>query len=275
MYSAETGAAAGSFVDNGYRGHYEFSHDDEYRISFGGGQWTEYVFAGPSMAATLERYTWLTGRAELPPVWALGYHQCRWHVYSQADVERIAKRYRADEFPCDAMWLDIDYMDGYRVFTWDKRRFPRPAHLIADLKQQGLQSVTIVDPGVKVDPDYEVYQQGQAGGHFLQHPDGREYNGSVWPGRSAFPDFHQPEARAWWGEHVRRWQAGAVAKCDFCSRRVDQGLPPACVAACPTEARIFGDLDDPDSAPSTLVRERNGKPPLPEKNTRPKVFYVD
>jgi molybdopterin-containing oxidoreductase family iron-sulfur binding subunit len=76
-------------------------------------------------------------------------------------------------------------------------------------------------------------------------------------------------------ERSRRWQAGAVAKCDFCSRRVDQGLPPACVAACPTEARIFGDLDDPDSAPSTLVRERNGKPPLPEKNTRPKVFYVD
>lgn len=72
-----------------------------------------------------------------------------------------------------------------------------------------------------------------------------------------------------------RWQAGVVAKCDFCSRRVDNGLQPACVAACPTEARIFGDLDDRDSAPSTLIRERNGKPPLPEKNTRPKVFYVD
>jgi molybdopterin-containing oxidoreductase family iron-sulfur binding subunit len=74
---------------------------------------------------------------------------------------------------------------------------------------------------------------------------------------------------------AERWLAGTVTKCDFCSRRVDNGLQPACVASCPTDARIFGDLDDPNSAPSRLIRARNGRPPLPEKNTRPKVFYVD
>jgi molybdopterin-containing oxidoreductase family iron-sulfur binding subunit len=72
-----------------------------------------------------------------------------------------------------------------------------------------------------------------------------------------------------------RWQPGTVTKCDFCSRRVDNGLEPACVAVCPTDARIFGDRDDPDSTLSKLIRARNGRPPLPEKNTRPNVFYVD
>lgn len=72
-----------------------------------------------------------------------------------------------------------------------------------------------------------------------------------------------------------RWTAGTVVKCDFCSQRVDAGLEPACVYTCPTDARIFGDLDDPNSKAATLIRERNGKPPLPEKNTKPKVYYVN
>ncbi|OJW60397.1 MAG: 4Fe-4S ferredoxin [Afipia sp. 64-13] len=71
-----------------------------------------------------------------------------------------------------------------------------------------------------------------------------------------------------------RYTPGTSIKCDFCSERVDEGMMPACVATCPANARIFGDLDDPDSAPSVVIRERNGKQPLPEKNTKPKVYYV-
>ncbi len=122
-----TGGMAGSFVDNGYRGTYELSSPDEYRVSFSGGQYREYVFAGPSMPAILERYTHLTGRAAPPPLWALGYHQCRWFAYTQDAVEEIGRRHRDAEIPCDALWLDIEYMDGYRVFTWDRDRFPDPA----------------------------------------------------------------------------------------------------------------------------------------------------
>jgi molybdopterin-containing oxidoreductase family iron-sulfur binding subunit len=72
-----------------------------------------------------------------------------------------------------------------------------------------------------------------------------------------------------------RFTPGMVTKCDFCSGRVDQGLDPACVVTCPTDARIFGDLDDPDSKPSKLIREKGGRAPLPEKNTKPKVYYVN
>ena len=208
----DTGSVVGSFVDNGYRGHYEFSHDDEYRIAFSGGQWTEYVFAGPSMASVIERYTWLTGRASLPPVWALGYHQCRWHAYSQADLERIAQRYRDDEFPCDAMWLDIDYMDGYRVFTWDRKRFPEPDQMMKSLSDKGFRTISIVDPGVKHDPGYAVYEDGLAKDVFCRTEGGDAYIGQVWPGNTVFPDFATDEARTWWGrlnaEHVASGLAG-------------------------------------------------------------------
>ncbi|MDR2852153.1 MAG: 4Fe-4S dicluster domain-containing protein [Burkholderiaceae bacterium] len=71
-----------------------------------------------------------------------------------------------------------------------------------------------------------------------------------------------------------RYTPGTAVKCDFCSQRVDQGLKPACVQTCPANARVFGDLDDPQSAPNVLLRERKGKPPLPEKNTKPRVYYV-
>ena len=121
------GAVAASFVDDGHRGHYDFTPATEYRIAFDGGQYTEYVFAGPDLPAVLEAYTGLTGRTAPPPLWALGYHQCRYHVYDQATVEAIGQRHRDEQIPCDALWLDIEHMDGYRVFTWDRELFPEPA----------------------------------------------------------------------------------------------------------------------------------------------------
>ena len=201
------GAVAASFVDDGYRGHYDFTGPDEYRIAFDGGQYTEYVFAGPDLPAVLEAYTWLTGRTALPPLWALGYHQCRYHVYDQASVEAVGARHRDEQIPCDAMWLDIEHMDGYRVFTWDRALFPDPAGMLARLRAQGYRVVPIVDPGVKREPGYAVYDEAVELGVLCRTEGGDTYVGQVWPGDTVFPDFVTPEARAWWGrrnaEHVR------------------------------------------------------------------------
>jgi alpha-glucosidase len=141
----------------------------------------------------------------LPALWALGYHQCRWGYRSADEFRQIAAELRQRNLPADALWFDIDYMDGYRVFTWDRKRFRQPARLVAELTSRGLRAVTIVDPGVKVDEDYAVYAAGQQAGYFITHTDGREYHGSVWPGRSAFPDFHRAEVRAWWARLVSQW----------------------------------------------------------------------
>jgi len=210
--SYPAGTMAASFVDNGYRGSYEFSAKDEYRISFAGGQYTEYIFAGPDMPAILGDYTWLTGRTAPPPLWALGYHQCRWFDYSQDAVEAIGKRHRDHDIPCDALWLDIEYMDGYRVFTWNKERFPDAPGMLARLSDDGYRVITIIDPGVKFDPGYEVFDQGLERDVFCKTEGGDTYIGQVWPGNTAFPDFVTEEARAWWGElnaaHVQSGLAG-------------------------------------------------------------------
>ncbi len=206
------GTMAGSFVDNGYRATYDFSEPDEYTIHFDGGQYTEYVLAGPAMADVLSAYTWLTGRAGLPPLWALGYHQSRWFEYTQDAVEALGRRHRDAGIPCDVLWLDIEYMDGYRVFTWDADRFPDPAGMLARLAGDGFRVITIIDPGVKHEAGYWVFDQAVDRDVLCRTEGGDIYIGQVWPGDTAFPDFATEEARAWWGElnaaHVQSGLAG-------------------------------------------------------------------
>ncbi|HLO50582.1 MAG TPA: TIM-barrel domain-containing protein, partial [Kamptonema sp.] len=108
-----------------------------------------YIIYGPEPAQILTTYTKLTGRMPLPPKWALGYHQCRWSYESEEVVRELASEFRDRALPCDVIHLDIDYMRGYRVFTWSPKRFPDPAKLIADLQANGFKVVTIIDPGVK------------------------------------------------------------------------------------------------------------------------------
>lgn len=209
---AANGMAAGLFVDNSYRGRYDFSVPTAYTVQFNGGQYTEYLFAGPAMRDILEGYTWLTGRMQPPPIWALGYHQCRWHRYDQAAIEHLAAEHRARHLPCDTLWLDIEYMDGYRVFTWNTELFPDVPGLISRLREQGFRMITIVDPGVKYDPGYAVFDQAVAHDLLCRTASGTLYVGQVWPGKTAFPDFALAETRAWWGElnaaHVQAGLAG-------------------------------------------------------------------
>jgi len=207
-----TGPMAASFVDNGYRGEYDFTQPDTYRVQFGGGQYTEYVFAGPNVGDILASYTWLTGRMAPPPLWALGYHQCRWFNYTQDAVEALAARHRDLDIPCDALWFDIEHMDGYRVFTWDGSAFPDSAAMLSRLADLGFRVITIVDPGVKYEPGYWVFDQARERDVLCRTEGGDIYIGQVWPGDTTFPDFVTEEARTWWGElnaaHVQSGLAG-------------------------------------------------------------------
>jgi len=175
------------------------------------GELCVYLFGGPTLPAVLARYTHLTGRMLLPPRWLLGYHQSRWSYYPEQQVRELAAEFRRRRIPCDALHLDIDHMDGYRIFTWDRDRFPDPARLLADLSEQGFRIITIVDPGVKVDPGYPVHDEGLARNAFCSLPDGRLFQGPVWPGECYFPDFTDPTVRAWWGDLYRSLLEAGVA----------------------------------------------------------------
>ncbi|HEY6889906.1 MAG TPA: TIM-barrel domain-containing protein [Solirubrobacter sp.] len=206
------GQVSASFVDNGYRAAYDFTAHDAYTYRFEGGQYTEYVFAGPELPTILEAYTWLTGRTAPPPLWALGYHQCRWKAYTQAEVEAVGRRHRELDVPCDALWLDIEYMDGFRVFTWNTELFPDAAGMLARLREDGFRVITIIDPGVKYEPGYAIFDQAVERDVLCKTEGGDIYIGEVWPGDTAFPDFVTEEGRRWWGElnaaHVQSGLAG-------------------------------------------------------------------
>ena len=151
-----------------------------------------------SPAAVLAGLAELTGTMPLPPRWALGYQQCRWSYYPAARVREIADGFRSRRIPCDVVWMDIDYMDGFRIFSFSREGFPDPAGLNAYLHDRGFKSIWMIDPGVKVDPGYAVYQTGGAQDVWVQTAAGREFTGSVWPGPCVFPDFTRPATRAWW-----------------------------------------------------------------------------
>jgi len=140
----------------------------------------------------------LTGTMPLPPKWALGFHQCRFSYYPDSRVKEIADEFRKRRIPCDVIWFDIEFMDGYRVFTSDPEGFPDPKAINRYLHERGFKAVWTSDPGVKVDPGYWVYDQGSVNDFWVKAVNGQVYQGSVWPGRCAFPDFTRPEVRQWW-----------------------------------------------------------------------------
>lgn len=199
------GAAYGLFLDDTHRLRFDMaaSASDRVILSTSGDEIDQYLLAGPSMGAVIDRYTRLTGRAPLPPRWSLGYHQSRWGYASDAEVLDVASTLRAHKIPADSIWLDIQHMDGFRSFTWDPVTFPDPAGLVKTLGDQGFHAITIVDPGIKVDPAYDVYAEALSKGYFVTLG-GSPYVGQVWPGDAAFPDFTSPEVRSWWGDLVAR-----------------------------------------------------------------------
>ncbi|MCW9707018.1 glycoside hydrolase family 31 protein [Fodinibius salsisoli] len=196
------GQAYGIFLDNTYRSRFDFGKKKKKTTSFSveGGIMNYYFIYGPELTTVSERYAQLTGTPDMPPMWALGYHQCRWSYYPESRVRELADTFRSKQIPCDALYLDIDYMDGYRCFTWNNDHFPDPKAMIEDLKEQGFETIVMIDPCIKADKDYFVYQQGKENDFFCKRPDGETILAPVWPSTSAFPDFTHPKVRDWWAD---------------------------------------------------------------------------
>lgn len=209
FYALYDGKTYGLFFNNTFRTYFDMGKTAPERYSFGadGGELDYFVFTGGksrSPKKILEDYANLTGKTPLPPVWAMGNQQSRWSYFPESRVREIAAGFRRNKIPADVIYLDIDYMDEYRVFTWDKKRFPNPAKMISDLKADGFKTVLIIDPGIKVDENYDVYRQGKGKNVYVENPDGRDLIRNVWAKESVFPDFTDPRARDWFASFYRR-----------------------------------------------------------------------
>lgn len=190
----------GIFFDNSFRAFFDFGSERSNVSSFWaqGGEMNYYFIYGPELLEVSQTYTHLTGVPELPPLWALGFHQCKWSYYPEEKVRDVTSEFRKRKIPCDAIYLDIDYMEGFRCFTWSKSYFPEPKKMVKELADDGFKTIVIIDPGIKIDKGYWVYNEAFEKGYFCKRADGKLMKGSVWPGLCNFPDFTHPEVRDWW-----------------------------------------------------------------------------
>jgi alpha-glucosidase len=180
-----------------------------------------YFIVGPTLRELTRKLQRLVGRTPLPPIWALGHHQSRWGYASHRDLDRVEKTFRKHRIPNDGLWLDIDYMRGFRVFTWDKQHWPKLRDQIDDLQARGQHVVPILDPGVKADKAFGVYKSGLKADIFCHNTAGTNFVGFVWPGTTVFPDFSMAEGRDWWA----RWVKRDVAKLGITGVWIDMNDP--------------------------------------------------
>ena len=202
------GSAFGVLADTTYRCRIDLTKDILFAAN--GPAFPVVIIEGKSPQEVVSRLADLTGHMNLPPEWALGYHQCRWSYMSAEEALQIAREFRKRHIPCDTMWFDIDYMNGFRVFTFNPQTFPDPAGLNKQLSDLGFHNVWMIDPGVKIDPNYSVYESGEAQNVFVKTRLGSDQIGNVWPGKTVFPDFTRPQTRAWWASLYKPWLAKGI-----------------------------------------------------------------
>ncbi|WP_126245877.1 glycoside hydrolase family 31 protein [Chitinophaga rhizosphaerae] len=206
------GKSYGLFFDNSFRTNFNFGASNNRFASFSAnsGEMNYYFIHHPEVAGIISAYTWLTGRMPMPPMWSLGYQQNRYSYYPEAEVMRIAQTMREKQIPADGITLDIHYMDAYKLFTWNKQRFPDPAGMNARLRKMGFRTTVIVDPGIKTEANYPAFESGKKADIFIKYSDGQYYTGQVWPGWCHFPDFTGAKGRSWWKDQVKGYVDAGV-----------------------------------------------------------------
>ncbi|KAB0395427.1 hypothetical protein E2I00_005230, partial [Balaenoptera physalus] len=157
-----------------------------------------FLLTGPTPSDIFKQYSYLTGTQAMPPLFSLGYHQCRWNYEDEHDVKAVDAGFDEHDIPYDVMWLDIEHTEGKRYFTWDKKRFPNPKRMQELLRSKKRKLVVISDPHIKIDPDYSVYAKAKEQGFFVRNHEGGDFEGVCWPGLSSYLDFTSPKVREWY-----------------------------------------------------------------------------
>ncbi len=193
----------GLFFDNTYHSYINVGKEskDYFYYSSDGGNLNYYIIGGNDIRDIVKNYTYLTGVTPMPQLWTLGFHQSRWGYCSKEDILEVAHKYRTLNIPCDVIHFDIDYMDSYKVFTWNEERYGKQGELFKELNDLGFKSVTIVDPGVKLEDGYFMYDEGIKNNFFVKNKEGNVYVNEVWPGEAVYPDFGRADVRTWWADH--------------------------------------------------------------------------
>lgn len=202
------GTAFGVIADNTWR--QRIVLDDSIRFLSEGPAFRMIVIQKNSPQEVLSALSELVGKMDLPPLWSLGFQQCRYSYYPDSRAKQIADEFRIRQIPCDVIWFDIDYMDKFKVFTFDRTSYPDPKGFNEYLHNKDFKSIWMIDPGVKLEEGYAVYDAGSAGDHWVKDVNGNDFVGKVWPGDCKFPDFTRPQTQKWWADLYKDFMATGI-----------------------------------------------------------------
>ncbi|XP_038066335.1 neutral alpha-glucosidase AB-like isoform X2 [Patiria miniata] len=161
-----------------------------------------FFFMGPTAEQVMYQYATVTGMPQLPPLFAVAYHQSRWNYNDEDDVKNVDAKFDEHDIPCDVIWLDIEHTDGKRYMTWDSHKFSHPEDMQNQVAAKGRKFVASADPHLKRDDNYRMYREARELDLMIKKPDGSDYEGWCWPGSSSYPDFTRTDTRNWWAEQL-------------------------------------------------------------------------
>ena len=180
-----------------------YTEQDTLKISPSVPDFTVYVIEGKDAYDIVKQFRKMIGRSYIAPRWAFGFQQSRWSYMNEDEIREVVRKYRENGIPLDAIYLDIDYMEGYKDFTVSDERFPNFKEFVEEMREQGIRLVPIIDAGVKIEDGYDVYEEGVENNYFCKREDGSDFVAGVWPGRTHFPDFLNKDAREWFGSKYK------------------------------------------------------------------------
>ncbi|CAG8606975.1 13228_t:CDS:2 [Funneliformis caledonium] len=242
-----------------------------------GGVFDFYIFLGPTPSDVVTQYTEVVGRASLPPYWALGYHQCRWGYHSVKVLEKVVSKFKSNNIPLETIWTDLDYMEGFKDFTWNPTNYPRDemVKFLRKLHEDEQHYVAIVDPAIKIEAGYYPYDEGIRRNVFIKNYKEENIIGRVWPGLTVFPDWFNEDTPVYWGDMLERWLKNVMVD----GLWIDMNEPSSwCRGECIQRKTISSDdiqlspphehcLEQIDNYTSTKTRSRNlGNPPYKINN---------
>ncbi|XP_062463934.1 lysosomal alpha-glucosidase-like isoform X2 [Pezoporus occidentalis] len=236
-----------------------------------GGVLDFYIFLGPDPNMVIQQYQQVIGFPAMPPFWALGFHLCRWGYGSSNETWQTVRAMRNYQIPQDAQWNDIDYMDGYRDFTFDSQKFASLPSLVEDLHKHGQHYVMILDPGISsTNPNgsYWPFDEGLRRGLFLNTTQGQTLIGQVWPGFTAFADFSNPDTHQWWLENLQRFHAHVPFDGLWIDMNEPSNFMDGSEEGCPS-----GELDSPPYTPAVLGDSLSAKTVCASAKQKASVHY--
>jgi alpha-glucosidase len=169
-----------------------------------------FIFCGHSFKDIVCKFAKFSGLPDLPPLWSLGKHQCKFSYMDKEEVQEVVQNYQKNNIPLDAIWLDIDYMEDFKSFTWDQKLYGSKSEMSSWLTARGVSLVTMIDPGLKEQQGYFGYDQAKQKDLLCKTYNHKDFVGHVWPGDTVFPDYSLIEARKWWADKIKDYAGESV-----------------------------------------------------------------